>query len=151
MHAALAVESCTPSASASSTLDLRELALRLDAASGIERDPAEAALAWRAFVDGRYLVVDQFDDSGRHYVVVRRPSQPCASLTAREREVLSYAKLTYSGKRIAYELGISQSTVALHLKSVATKLGYRSRIRLVMALAAARGDREGYCREGPAR
>lgn len=134
-----------------SAVELRELAFRLDASPDAERDPAEAALAWRAFVDGRYTVVDQFDAHGRRYIVVRRGLPLCASLTPREREVLSYAKLAYSGKRIAYELGISQSTVALHLKSAARKLGYGSRSRLVLALAAARGERNAYCRGSPPR
>jgi DNA-binding NarL/FixJ family response regulator len=117
--------------------ELRELAIRADSSSISARDPAEAALAWRGLVDGRSTVVDQFDAHGRRYFIVRR-RQVCSKLTPRERQVLYYAALGYAGKRIAYEIGISQSTVALHLKSAANKLGYRSRVCLVLALAAAR-------------
>jgi DNA-binding NarL/FixJ family response regulator len=128
--------------------ELRELAMRADASSIAPRDPAEAALAWRALVDGRTTVVDQFDAHGRRYFVVRR--RPTTSkLTSREREVLYYAALGYSGKRIAYEIDISQSTVALHMKSAANKLGYRSRVCLVLALAAARCRNANYCRGSP--
>lgn len=123
--------------------ELRELAIRADSSNLVERDPAEAALVWRALVDGRSTVVDHFDAHGRRYFIVRR-RQASSKLTSRERQVLYHAALGYSGKRIAYEIGISQSTVALHLKSAANKMGYRSRVCLVLALAAARSPRANY-------
>ncbi len=126
--------------------ELRELAVGADSSNVMSRDPAETALAWRALVDGRSDVVDRFDANGRRYFVVRRRGGECSKLTPRERQVLYYAALGYAGKRIAYEIGISQSTVALHLKSAATKLGYRSRVCLVLALAAARMN---HCRGSP--
>jgi DNA-binding NarL/FixJ family response regulator len=125
---------------------LRDFAVRADAANGTGRDPADAALAWRALIDGRYTVVDEFESRGRRYVVVRRPRASAAKLTSREREVLEHAAAGRAGKRIAYDLGISQSTVALHLKSAARKLGYRSRVALVLAVAVARSSR---VHEGP--
>jgi len=132
---------------AMSTAELRDLAIRADASKGSVRDPSEAALAWRALLDGRYDVVDEFESHGRKYVVVRRPRARRAMLTPREREVLQYAASGIAGKRIAYELGLSQSTVALHLKSAARKLGYRSRVALVLAVAVARGS--SHCRGLP--
>jgi DNA-binding NarL/FixJ family response regulator len=139
-----------------SLAELRELALRVDSSNTVTGDPADAALAWRALVDGRYNVLDQFDARGRRYFVIRRRELSSARrelssarLTSREREVLFHAALGYSGKRIAYEMGISQSTVALHMKSAAKKLGFGSRVRLVLALAAARRRDSTYCRGSP--
>lgn len=131
--------------------ELRELAIRADSSSGRRSDPTEAASAWGALVKGRSTIVDQFDAHGRRYIVVRRRDGLHSTLTPREREVLHYAARGYAGKRIAYELGISQSTVALHLKSAASKLGYRSRVCLVLALAAARSRDASHCRGSPPR
>jgi DNA-binding NarL/FixJ family response regulator len=128
--------------------ELRELATNADSSSSPARDAGEAFIAWRALVDGRSTVVDQFDVRGRRYIIVRR-RQVSSKLTPRERQVLYHAALGYSGKRIAYEIGISQSTVALHLKSAANKLGYRSRVCLVLALAAARCPLATYCLGSP--
>jgi DNA-binding NarL/FixJ family response regulator len=128
--------------------DLRELAIRADSSSA-GRDPTEAALAWGALVDGRSTIIDQFDAYGRRYIVVRRRDRFHSTLTARQREVVYFAALGYASKRISYELGISQSTVALHLKSAANKLGYRSRVCLVLALAAARARDANHCRGSP--
>jgi DNA-binding NarL/FixJ family response regulator len=129
--------------------ELRELAIATDSSRGAGSDPTEAALAWAALVGGRSTIVDQFDAHGRRYIVVRRRDRFHSTLTPREREVLYFAALGYAGKRVAYELGISQSTVALHMKSAANKLGYRSRVCLVLALAAARSRDANHCRGSP--
>jgi len=144
---------CSPGAAELGALrlpELRELAIRADSSSMVPRDPMDAARAWLALIDGRSSIVYQFDAHGRRYFVVRK-RQTTSKLTSREREVLHHAALGHSGKRIAYEIGISQSTVALHLKSAAAKLGYRSRVCLVVALAAARGPNANHPRGNPPR
>jgi len=110
--------------------------------------PTEAIEIWRALVNGRWSLVDQFDTDGRRYVVARRnepeaPEANLAQLSPREREVLSFAALGHSNKLIGYELGIATTTVASHLASAAAKLGTTTRVELVRAF-------EHACRTGDA-
>jgi len=81
-------------------------------------------------VQSRWSLLDEFDRDGQCYVVARvnplRATRP-AVLTPRERQVLAYLGLDYSTKVIAYELGISDTTVRVVLSHAATKLGLRSR------------------------
>jgi DNA-binding CsgD family transcriptional regulator len=98
-----------------------------DVPSGLE--------AWRALVDGRFSLVDQFDHDGKRYVVAFRndPAPPSlhASLTDREAQVLGYLAQGHANKLIGYELGLSPSTVAMHLSNASAKLGAKSRVELV--------------------
>lgn len=102
-------------------------------------DPEQALELWTALVSGRWTLVDEFDHSGRRYLVAKRNAPHLregghAPFTERERQTLSLAKLGHSNKLIAYELGLAPSTVATHLSTAAAKLGVRSRIALVRAL-----------------
>lgn len=56
------------------------------------------------------------------------------ALTERERQVVGYAKLGHHNKLIAYELGLSTSTVRVILSRVATKLGVRTRSEIIAAV-----------------
>jgi DNA-binding CsgD family transcriptional regulator len=103
----------------------------LDRARGSlrRRDPDEAIAIWHAMVSGRWSLVDHFDSDGRRYVLAHRndPHVPDArGLTLRERQVTAYAELGHSNKVIAYELGLSISTVSSHLARARTKLALRS-------------------------
>ncbi len=49
-------------------------------------------------------------------------------LTPRERETLKLLARGHSNKLIARELGIADSTVKVHIKSILRKLGVRSRV-----------------------
>ncbi|MGV3621623.1 MAG: helix-turn-helix transcriptional regulator [Archangium sp.] len=91
---------------------------------------------WRVMVDGRWSLVDHFDRDGRRYYVARRntPALSGDGLTPRERQVAGFAALGHSNKLIAYELGLSTSTVATHLSSAAKKLGCTSRVQLISKL-----------------
>ncbi len=105
------------------------------------RAPDEAIEAWRGLVAGRWTLIDHFEGDGRRYFVVHRndPEAPDPrALTLRERQIVGYVALGQSNKLIAYELGMSPSTVAVHLKRAATKLGVRSRAELG-AFGAPRG------------
>jgi DNA-binding NarL/FixJ family response regulator len=117
---------------------IRDAAVAIDRATRQLRlrDPAEALRLWEALGDGRLVVVDEFERDGRRYLVTRtQPGAPVQSpheaLTPRQREVAAYAALGHANKLIAYELGVSVSTVATHLMAAARKLGAPSRAALI--------------------
>lgn len=117
---------------------LRAAALAIEHSRGAlrKKDASEAVVNWRALVSGRWSLVDQFESDGRRYLVARtndpKPSGP-EVLTARERQVLAYAVLGHENKLIAYELGISASTVRVLLSRAARKLDVTTRAQLVAA------------------
>ncbi len=104
-----------------------------------KRDPAEAVAIWRGLVSGTWSLVDSIDHDGRRYVVARRNaprSWAWATLTEREAQTVAFAALGHSNKLIAYELGVSISTVAMRLSRAAAKVGAPSRVALIRAYAA---------------
>jgi DNA-binding CsgD family transcriptional regulator len=106
------------------------------------RDPDEAISIWRGLVVGRWSLVDSFDYGGRRHLIARRndvTTPAWKALTARERQIVAYAALGHSNKLIAYELGLSLSTVAMHLSRAAARVGARSRVELITTYTAARG------------
>jgi DNA-binding CsgD family transcriptional regulator len=116
-----------PASSARSRVALREAVKALDRTRGSLRrqDPEEALGTWKALVAGRWSLLDHFDSDGRRFVVAHRndarvPDMRCLSL--RERQILAYVALGHSNKVIAYELGLSMSTVAGHLARGRMKL-----------------------------
>jgi DNA-binding CsgD family transcriptional regulator len=128
-HAREAAQS--PAARAS----LRDAALAIDKArSSLRRkDPDEALWLWRALVAGRWSLVDKFDSDGRRYLVAHRNdprTRVLAALTPREQQVTAYLALGHSNKRIAYELGLSESTVSEVGRRSLGKLGISSRADL---------------------
>jgi DNA-binding CsgD family transcriptional regulator len=122
---------------------LREAVLRAESARGRMRreDPERAVAYWRALVAGRWSVVDHFDTDGRRYLLAR-PNEPrgtrMPALAPREAQVVELASRGHALKLIAYELGLSVSTVSSHLRSGMAKLGIRSRSELIYVLAARR-------------
>lgn len=110
---------------------LRRGALALERARGpLRRGDADEALAmWEGLVAGRWSLVDHFDSDGRRYLMAHRndPDAPdLRGLTLRERQVVGYAGAGHSNKIIAYELGLTLSTVAGHLARARAKLGLPS-------------------------
>jgi DNA-binding CsgD family transcriptional regulator len=104
-------------------------------------DPHEAMDSWKAMVQGRWSIVDQFENDGRRYLVayVNRPIAPrVASLSMLERTVISWAALGHSNKLIAYELGVSASTIAVGLRRAKQKLGVSNTVNLVRLYATLR-------------
>jgi DNA-binding NarL/FixJ family response regulator len=101
------------------------------------RDSDEAIEIWRGLVAGRWSLVDHFERSGRRYLVALK-NDPAVrdprALGMRERQVAWHAALGHSNKLIAYELGLSLSTVATYLARACTKLGVRSRVELIALL-----------------
>ena len=89
------------------------------------RDPSEAIEVWRGLVAGLWSLVDHFDTDGRRYLVAHRNDATTIdprALTERERQVVAYADLGQSNKLIAYQLGLSASTVGVHLGRAREKL-----------------------------
>lgn len=62
--------------------------------------------------------------------VMARPEDPADALTPREREVVIEVAGGKSNKRVAAELGITESTVKLHLHSAFSKLSVSNRVQL---------------------
>jgi DNA-binding CsgD family transcriptional regulator len=118
---------------------LRDAVRSLERARGKLRrsDPDEALAIWRGLVAGRWTLVDTHESDGRRFIVAHKndPDAPDPrALTLRERQVVGFVALGLSNKAIAYELGISASTVAVLLARAAKKLGTKSREGLVGSL-----------------
>lgn len=116
---------------------LREQVVTIDRAREKDRaDGRAVSEAWTALNEGRWSLVDQFDRDGRRFYLAR-PNTPVvqpSGLSERETQAAKLAALGHSNKLIAYELGLSPSTVATHLKTAAAKLGVDSRFALIRAI-----------------
>ena len=99
--------------------------------------PEEAVRQWETLVQGRWSLIDHFEKDGRRYLVARRNDPYVAGdkLSLRERQVVGFVALGHTNKLIAYELGISTSTVGTHLSKAAKKLGLSSRLALIKAFS----------------
>jgi DNA-binding CsgD family transcriptional regulator len=134
---------------------LRAGVLAVDRARGAlrRRDPERAAEIWQALVAGRWSLLDHFDSDGRRFVVAHRNDAgvpDARGLTRRECQVLAHVVLGQSNKMVAYELGLSASTVAGHLASARTKLGLPSAAVLRQILARGAGPKAYAFGEEPA-
>lgn len=109
------------------------------------RHPGDEALTlWKGLIDGKWSLVDSFDSAGRRYVVARRNDPDVRdprALTPRERQVASLLAQGHSDKLIAYELGLSGSTIHHHVRSIVSKLGAGTRVVLVKLLRQLHADR----------
>jgi len=118
---------------------LRDAARRVDRArqSRMRSRPAEAVELWKALVAGRWSLVDEFDSDGRRFVVARRndPGAVTPALSEREHQVAAHLAMGQSNKLIAYQLGVSLSTVGTYVRRIANKLGTEDRMALVAACA----------------
>lgn len=100
------------------------------------RDPDAAVESWRGLVAARWSLVDRFERDGKRFVLAQEnlaSETPRRELSQRERQALAYARLGHTNKLIAYELGISASTVGVLLWRAANKLGARTREELLRA------------------
>ncbi len=119
---------------------VREAVLRRERSRGKARhdDPIEATEAWTALVSGRWSLVDRFEQGGRRYIVARRNEHALTdprALSPRERAVTHLVARGKSNKLVAYELGLTESTVATHLTTAMRKLGARTRCDLIQMLS----------------
>jgi DNA-binding NarL/FixJ family response regulator len=99
--------------------------------------PDEITEHWRALVGGRWSLLDEFDSDGRRFIVARRNDLAASdpNLSERERQVAAYLAAGLSNKEIAYQLGLSVSTVGTHARRIARKLGATGRVTLVEGCA----------------
>jgi DNA-binding CsgD family transcriptional regulator len=119
---------------------LRDSVLRIERSRrALRARPDQALDNWRALVRGRWTLVDTFAE-GDHRYVVARANAPSAlgpdMLTPRERQVLSLLAMGHDYKLIAYELGVSHSTVRVLLARARAKLGAKTRAELVAKIRA---------------
>jgi DNA-binding CsgD family transcriptional regulator len=120
--------------------ELRRAVLSLEKARGPARraEPDQALTDWKVLVMARWSLIDQFERDGRRYVVAYE-NQPSGAgpdaLTAREKQVVGHALLGHHNKLIAYELGISHSTVRVLLARAAKRLRVNTRAELLAACA----------------
>lgn len=123
---------------------LSEATHAIEAARGkLRRSDPEAALAlWKGLIAGRWTLVDHFDTDGRRYVLAKRNlrERPWEMLSERESGAVAQAARGRSHKLIASALGMSTTSVAMHLARAARKIGARSRIELIAAYRAAHED-----------
>jgi DNA-binding CsgD family transcriptional regulator len=113
--------------------DLRLATLAFDQArtTKLRADPEAATRRWRPLVASRWSLLDEFDSDGRRFVVAVANTPPThgprRELSAREHQVLTQAHLGHTDKEIAYELGLSFSTVRVLLHRAMQKLGVSTR------------------------
>ena len=89
---------------------------------------------WRDLQRGAWSLVQHFDRDGRRYLVAvrtERGARKAPPLSARERDVCARVAKGHSNKVIAYDLGISLSTVAGYIATSSKKLGVGSRVALI--------------------
>src|SRR5581483_8779299 len=115
---------------------LRDAAIAIDRARGKmrRRDPDGALEAWRSMVEGEWSLVETFESDGRRYMLARRnaPDAPKVPLLdPREQTIVGLRARAHGIKLIAYELGLSQSTVSRSLASAMEKLGVVTPAELV--------------------
>ena len=127
---------------------LREAARRIEAVRGPMRqdDPDRALELWTGLVSGRWSLVDRFESDGRRYLVAHRNPPGVVDLrrlSMRERQVARLVSHGYSAKLIAYQLGLSPSTVATQMTTLRRKLGASSLAELVQLLEVLRSQRRG--------
>ena len=97
-----------------------------------DMEPEQLVHALGAVVEGETVVAPEMTSALARVVqgAKARSGQPgrFASLTRREFEILRYLAEGQSNKGIARELGITDGTVKLHVRSILRKLNVRSRV-----------------------
>ncbi len=128
---------------------LRRAAVAVDRAragllrSGVDDD---ALGQWQALVDGRWSLLDRFENDGRRFLVARRNApgtMPIPLLDERERAVLGYRAAGHTLKLIAYEMGYSLGYTSRLAQNAMRKLGLTSPadlVAFVQSSATASGD-----------
>jgi len=98
------------------------------------RDTFQALELWQGLVDGQWSIIDVVDHDGKRFYVAHANTHTLPAprgLSPSERGVLAYVALGHSDKFIAYELGITRSTVSNHVVSIRRKLGLRTRVEII--------------------
>lgn len=91
-----------------------------------EREPHRRQALWEWLLAGRWSILDVFSVSGMRYVIAYKTPEDSVALRAvpeRDRAVLELALAGRSGKWIALELQLSESTVTRALRKALRRLG----------------------------
>jgi two-component system nitrate/nitrite response regulator NarL len=111
-----------------------------------DMEPDQLVLALRDIVAGKTVVAPDLAPVLARVVqgdsIEPVEESPFAKLTPRENEILSLLAEGQSNKVIARNLGISDGTVKLHVKSILRKLGVHSRVEAAV-IAVEQGMRTG--------
>lgn len=114
---------------------LREAVLDVERARGVLRNDTDKALpSWKALVQARWTLVDDFQVDGKRFVLARSNgfATPTLDVLApRERQVAACLAMGHTNKEIAYELGLSHSTVRVLVVRAFAKLGVTKREEFV--------------------
>lgn len=115
---------------------LQEAVGRVDRArtDAVRRDEVRALDLWQGLVEGRWSLIDRCDTDGRrYYVAMANPPGGIGErqLTESEAQVVAQVVAGEPNGMIAYSMGVTESTVAGHLRNAMRKLGARSRIELI--------------------
>ncbi|MEA3639212.1 MAG: response regulator [Lamprobacter sp.] len=109
-----------------------------------DMEPDELVAALRGIIAGQTIVAPELTGAlaraVRQESVVQEPAVTFSDLTPREMEILCHLAGGQSNKVIGNELGISEGTVKLHVKSILRKLKMRSRVE-----AAVLAVEQGLC------
>jgi DNA-binding NarL/FixJ family response regulator len=115
--------------------ELRTTAVRSVAGTASGATAHVARSLWQDLLGGRAHIVDRFQEDGRSYLVARRREpridRECEALSAREAEVAIAAASGFALKTIAFDLGVTTSTICNHVRSIVRKTGLASRKELV--------------------
>ena len=124
-------EARDPARSPGGRESLRAAAVASDGAGARSQDAVGALDLHQALVIGCWSLVDSFERDGKRYLIAR-PGVPgsVSGLSVRESQVVLFVAMGHALKRIAYELGISQSSVATYLRRGLVKLQLPDRIAL---------------------
>jgi DNA-binding CsgD family transcriptional regulator len=133
---------------------LRDAMAAVDRTRRVAMSPEAVLDAWRALYDGRWSIVAVVERDGRRFLVARpdaplrddaAPREAAAEaagraapdrprpLSAQERRATLALASGHSNKLIAYELGLTTSTVGTLLARAARKLGCTNRLALARA------------------
>ncbi len=98
--------------------------------------PLDPTALWEGISASRFGVLDDFELDGRRFLCLEpltriRPAN--RRLSRREMQVLSGVARGHANKHIAYDLGISESSVSAYVRRAAKKLSATSRVGLVRA------------------
>ena len=119
---------------------LREAVIGIDRARrSLRRKPSRALASWPALVRARWTLVHEFEAGDDRFIIARAngaATKGPATLSARERQVVGLLAMGHSPKVIAYELGLSHSTIRVLITRARIKLGARSREDLIAKLRA---------------
>jgi DNA-binding NarL/FixJ family response regulator len=91
-------------------------------ASVAELRPSDARCFWQDLLSGRRSAIDAFDTSERSYLTLISEEHR-APFSAQSGEMLGSFLLGKAAKELAFEFGLSQSTVAGRLKQSLARLG----------------------------